>query len=118
MKWTVNKGEDALYEGTVLFSTLANVPVSPYNLSGAVLIWHLGSVIDTPIYTRSSASGTNWSFGTSVGTYTFSLSHLDTGSLSVGSYVFDIWLQTAGGNRYCITNKLGTFEVNPVSGTL
>lgn len=114
--WKQHRGEDALYEGTVTFSTVVGATASPYNLAGATLTWHMGSVLATPMITRSSAGGTNFSFGTAIGTYTFSLSDVDTELLAATTYYWDMWLTTTGGNEYCLT--VGTLNLMGVVGTL
>jgi hypothetical protein len=114
--WRVKKGESFIFEGTVMFATAVGTGLYPFPLSGATLVWHLGSTLQPPMYTRSMAGGTNWSYGTALGTWTFTGSPADTEGLSATNYYYDIWLGTAGGKEYCLT--VGTFIVESVVGTI
>ena len=115
--WKIFKGADALYEGTVTFATIAGADLAPYDLNGGTLTWHMGSTLQPPGYTRSSASGTNFAFtATSSGVYNFSMSPADTESLLATSYYFDIWLKTSGLKEYCLT--VGTLIIKDVVGTI
>jgi len=112
--WKIFKGEDKIFEGVVQYATIAGATLSPYDLTAATLVWHMGSVLAPPIYTRPS-TGTNWTLG-SLGSWTFSVAQADTESLFATSYYFDIWLKTSGAKEYCL--QLGTFIVKEVVGTL
>lgn len=114
--WKIYKGEDKIFEGVVQYATIGGATLSNFDLTNGTLIWHMGSVLAPPIYTRPSAGGTNWSLGSTSGSWTFSLSQTDTESLSATSYYFDIWLKTSGAKEYCL--QVGTFVVKEVVGTI
>jgi len=115
--WKVYRGSDNLFEGSVTFATVTGAELAPYDLNGGTLTWHMGSTWEYPMYTRSSAGGTNFSFtGTTTGIYTFSLSPQDTQTLVATTYWFDIWLKTSGNREYCLT--VGTLTVRETVGTL
>jgi hypothetical protein len=114
--WKVHKGEDFKFEGTALFSTTIGAALQPYDLTGATLTWHMGPSVGSVHLTRSSAGATNWAFGTSVGTWTFEGSDVDTEGLAATTWFQDIWLTTSGGAEYCL--DVGTFTIMAVVGTL
>jgi len=115
--WKVYRGSDNLFEGTVTFATVTGAPLTNYDLTGGTLTWHMGSVWEVPMYTRSMAGGTNFSYtGTTTGIYTFSLGPADTQNLIATTYWWDIWLKTAGAKEYCLV--VGTLVVRETVGTL
>lgn len=113
-KWDV--GEDAIFEGTVLFATLAGATVVPYDLSNATLTWHFGSTLQPPMLTRES-TGSNFTLSTvNTGVYQFNIYAQDTRGFVATSYYFDIWLKTSGNRLYCLT--VGTAILHPTVGTI
>lgn len=112
--WKVKRGEDYAVEGTVTFSTMAGGPLSPMNLTGATMTWHMGSVLAVPMMLRSGSSFT-YTVATS-GVYQFALTPGDTESLAATSYYFDIWIKTPATKEYCLT--VGTLELQDVVGTI
>jgi hypothetical protein len=114
--WKVFRGSDSLFEGTVTFATVAGASPSPFDLTGASLTWHMGSIFEQPMYTRST-SGTNFNTTGTNGVYTFSLSPEDTQNLPAGTtYWWDLWLKTTGNREYCLI--LGTLYLKETIGTV
>jgi len=111
--WKIRRGEDFAVEGTVTFSTLAGGVLQPCDLTGATLTWHMGAVLGSPTYTRA----TNFTVTVAtLGVYQFALLPADTEGLSIGSYIYDIWIRTPAAKEYCL--MVGTVEIQGVMGTI
>jgi len=114
--WKLDRGENAVFEGTVTMSTSAGAPSMPYDLTDATLTLHFGPETGS-IYKTWLSGGTSLikSAGT-LGVWTFEFWPIDTEGLTGTFYLFDLWLRTSSQKEYMLS--LGTVNLGKVMGTI
>lgn len=113
--WKVDKGETALYEGTIQVATTQGATPTPYDLTGGTLAVHWGPSMGSIHKTQTSLGTALTIQVATLGVYRFEFYPADTESLDTGDYYFDLWLRTAQDKEYCVTK--GTLSILPVVGT-
>lgn len=116
MAWKLQRGENALFEGTVLLATSAGATPVPTDITGGTLVLHFGSFIDTPIKTWTSGGSSLQILAGTVGVWRFEFQPVDTEGILAGPYLYDLWYRTAAGKEYALT--LATVTILPVIGTI
>ena len=114
--WRFERGENALFEGTVLISTSSGAAKTAADLTGGTLYLHFGSSLNSPMKTWTAGGSSLQITVATLGIYQFEWQPEDTEELSAGSYYFDLWYKNSANKEYCVT--VGTVTLLGVVGTI
>lgn len=114
--WRFERGENALFEGTVLIATSSSSPKTAADLTGGTLYLHFGSSLGSPMKSWT-AGGSSLQITTATsGVYQFEWQPEDTQDLAIGVYYWDLWYKNTANKEYCVT--VGTLTLLSVVGTI